>query len=151
MDLMLSSSYIQNIPNLSKDVRIFICKLSWNIALSKSGYLEKFRLFLLAAEILTDVSSSQVQQAVYVSALSAGISLEHKHTVNCVQGVFLLLECVQINIKVSEQQGTVRSSSNRDCKRNCKRLLIQRWQCSIHNGTLETFIRSKMWKIFSSF
>ncbi|XP_023347579.1 uncharacterized protein LOC111716366 isoform X2 [Eurytemora carolleeae] len=73
MDLMLSSSYIQNIPNLSKDVRIFICKLSWNIALSKSGYLEKFRLFLLAAEILTDVSSSQVQQAVYVSALSAGL------------------------------------------------------------------------------
>ncbi len=101
MDLMLSSSYIQNIPNLSKDVRIFICKLSWNIALSKSGYLEKFRLFLLAAEILTDVSSSQVQQAVYVSALSAGISLEHKHTVNCVQGVFLLLECVQIDITYS--------------------------------------------------
>ena len=132
MDLMLSSSYIQNIPNLGKDVRIFICKLSWNKALSKSGYLEKFRLFLLAAEILTDVSSSQIQQAVYVSALSAGISREHSYT--------RWIQCAQINIKVSEQQGNARTSSERDCKRNFKRLFMQRCQCPIHKGKLETFI-----------
>ena len=39
----------------------------------------------------------------------------------------------------------------RDCKRILKWPSIQRWQCLIHNGTLETFIWSIMWKIFCFF
>jgi len=35
----------------------------------------------------------------------------------------------------------------RECERNFKWLPMQKWQLSIYNGTLETLIWSKMWKI----
>ena len=34
-----------------------------------------------------------------------------------------------------------------NCNRNFKWPLMQRWQCLIYNGTLETFIWSMIWKI----
>jgi len=37
----------------------------------------------------------------------------------------------------------------KDCKRNFKWPSMRRWLCPIHNGTLETFIRSMRRKIFS--
>ena len=73
LDLMLSSRFIENIPVLGEEMRIFICKLSWNSALNKPGYLEKFHLFLFSAEILVGVPNKQLQQAVYISSISAGI------------------------------------------------------------------------------
>ena len=39
----------------------------------------------------------------------------------------------------------------RDCKLNFKWKSMQRWQCPIHNGTLEAFTCSKIWKILSFF
>ena len=41
--------------------------------------------------------------------------------------------------------------AERDCKRNIRKPSMQRWQCPIHIGTLETFIWLIMWKILSFF